>query len=304
MQRPSARAPAVRHAFVGIPSWGSLEPGAAPGGGRNARSAAGRAVFGRDRCAWRRARRSRCQRSTVSGRTSDRTRRSTARGSRCSRAARNARSLASNRTFSVPSCRFSTASWWRSARISTPLSRSLIGSRHRRANAFLTPRYASRNSTAEHHAVAITRCASTLDTRLAVESDTPVHRSSPGRMRFSAGAAFEDLVDDFVDGHGDQPADADDRDDGPRLRQRSTTLHCMSPRASVILPDMNSLSGRRAVHPRIGQVLCADATDPPPLIAGNGGSGGAGGQRWLRAVVSPSSSICSCGPRRRPSPAR
>jgi len=129
--------------------------------------------FGLDRYAWRRARRSRCQRSTVSGRTRSRTRRSTSRGSRCSSAARNARSLASNRTFSVLSCRSSTVSWWRSARISTSLSRSLIGSRRRRANAFVTPRYASRSSTADHHAVAITRCASTLEARLGVESDTP-----------------------------------------------------------------------------------------------------------------------------------
>jgi hypothetical protein len=116
------------------------------------------------------ASRSPCQRSTASGRISSRPRRSTVRGSPCSRAARNARSVASNRTFSVPSCRCSTARRWRSARISTSVSRSLIGSRRRSANAFVTPRYASRNGTTDHHAVAITRCASTVDARRVVDS--------------------------------------------------------------------------------------------------------------------------------------
>jgi len=46
--------------------------------------------LGRDPAAWRRASRSRCQRSTVSGRTSNRNRPSTSLGRRCSRAARNA----------------------------------------------------------------------------------------------------------------------------------------------------------------------------------------------------------------------
>jgi hypothetical protein len=58
--------------------------------------------FGRDMVAWRRATRSRCQRKTVSGRTSSRSPRSTSRGERCSRAARNARSLRVNRTRSSP----------------------------------------------------------------------------------------------------------------------------------------------------------------------------------------------------------
>jgi hypothetical protein len=50
---------------------------------RTERAAGGRpGRFGRDRCAWRRASRSRCQRNTVSGRTSSRTRPSTMRGSR------------------------------------------------------------------------------------------------------------------------------------------------------------------------------------------------------------------------------
>jgi hypothetical protein len=39
---------------------------------------------------------------------------------------------------------------WRRARISTSLSRSLIGSSRSSANAFVTPRYASRSSTAGH----------------------------------------------------------------------------------------------------------------------------------------------------------
>jgi hypothetical protein len=48
--------------------------------------------FGRERAVWRRARRSRCRRITVSGRTSSRTPRSTSVGNRRSNAARNARS--------------------------------------------------------------------------------------------------------------------------------------------------------------------------------------------------------------------
>jgi hypothetical protein len=39
------------------------------------------------------------------------------------------------------------------------LSRLLIGSRRSTANAFVTPRYASRSSTAAHHAASITSYA-------------------------------------------------------------------------------------------------------------------------------------------------
>ncbi len=59
--------------------------------------------FGREAAAWRRAPRSRCQHNTVSGRTTNRIRRSTSGGSRCSNAARNARSPGANRTLSLPS---------------------------------------------------------------------------------------------------------------------------------------------------------------------------------------------------------
>jgi hypothetical protein len=96
--------------------------------------------LGRDLAAWRRARTSRCQRSTVSGRTSRRNRPSTSLGSRCSRAARNARSPGQNRGRVLPSCRSRTVIWWRSARISMSLSRSLIGSSRSNANAFVTLR--------------------------------------------------------------------------------------------------------------------------------------------------------------------
>ena len=73
---------------------------------------------GRDRWARRRATASRCQRSTVSGRTTRCSRLSTCLGSRCSSAASNARSPVVNRTLSGPSCRCRSESWWRSARIS------------------------------------------------------------------------------------------------------------------------------------------------------------------------------------------
>jgi hypothetical protein len=59
--------------------------------------------FGREAAAWRRATRSRCQRSTVSGRTSNRILHSAPDGSQCSKAAKNARSLGENRTLSLPS---------------------------------------------------------------------------------------------------------------------------------------------------------------------------------------------------------
>lgn len=64
--------------------------------------------LGRKRAAWRRATRSRCQRSTVSGRTTSRILRSTSEGRRCSNAARNERSPGENRTLSPPSWRSST----------------------------------------------------------------------------------------------------------------------------------------------------------------------------------------------------
>jgi hypothetical protein len=54
-------------------------------------------LFGRDRAAWRRAIRSRCQRSTVPGWTSRRNRPSTSVGSQRSKAARNVLSLGRNR---------------------------------------------------------------------------------------------------------------------------------------------------------------------------------------------------------------
>ena len=96
--------------------------------------------LGRDLAAWQRASRSRCQRCTVSGRTSNRNRPSTSRGSRCSRAARNARSARENRGRALPSCRSRTMIWWRSAKISTSLAWSLIGRSRNNAHTFVTPR--------------------------------------------------------------------------------------------------------------------------------------------------------------------
>ena len=90
--------------------------------------------------ACRRATTSRCQRSTVSGRTTRCSRLSTFLGSRCSSAATNALSPGVNRTLSGPSCRCRTESWWRGARISASLSRLLIGSSRSSANTFVTPR--------------------------------------------------------------------------------------------------------------------------------------------------------------------
>jgi hypothetical protein len=89
-----------------------------PADGADGARTAGRP--GRELEAWRRASRSRCQRSTVSGRISSRNLPSMSRGSRCSRAARNARSTGENRGRALPSCRSSTMSWWRSARIPRP----------------------------------------------------------------------------------------------------------------------------------------------------------------------------------------
>ena len=45
-----------------------------------------------------------------------------------------------NRGRVLPSCRSSTVIWWRSARISASLSRSLTGSSRSNANTFVTPR--------------------------------------------------------------------------------------------------------------------------------------------------------------------
>ena len=105
------------------------------------------ARWGRELLACRRAIRSRCQRSTVSGRTSSRSWLRTVRGSGCSRAASQARSAGVNRTRSPCRCRSSTMIWCRSARISASLSRSLIGSSRSRVRVLVTPRYASRNNT-------------------------------------------------------------------------------------------------------------------------------------------------------------
>jgi hypothetical protein len=107
--------------------------------------------FGFDRAACRRRMRSRCQRSTVSGRTSSRIRRSASGVRRCSRAVGNALSVGVNRTLVLPFWRSRTASWCRSAKISASLSRSLIGRRRRTANVFVTVRYASRNNTADYY---------------------------------------------------------------------------------------------------------------------------------------------------------
>jgi hypothetical protein len=112
--------------------------------------------LGRDRAACGCLIRSRCQRSTVSGRTSSRIRCSVSGLIRCSSAASSARSGMVNRTLLPPSWRSSTAIWWRRTNISGSLSRSLVGRRRRSANAFVTVKYASRNSTAGHHAAAIT----------------------------------------------------------------------------------------------------------------------------------------------------
>lgn len=67
----------------------------------------------------------RCQRSTVSARTTRRGRRKTGRGRGCNSAASNARSAGVKVTVLGPSWRCSTASWWRRVRISAPLARWL-----------------------------------------------------------------------------------------------------------------------------------------------------------------------------------
>lgn len=98
------------------------------------------ALRGRERRVCRPAIKSRCQRRTVSGRTSSRTWPSTSRGNECSRAASHARSAHVNRTRSPCNCRSRTMIWCRSARISMSLSRSLIDSSRSRARVLVTPR--------------------------------------------------------------------------------------------------------------------------------------------------------------------
>jgi hypothetical protein len=94
--------------------------------------------LGFDRAACRSLIRSRCQRSTVSGRTSNRIRRNISGLNRCSSAASKARSGGVNRAFLPPSWRSSTAIWWRRTKISVSLSRSLAGRRRKIANVFVT----------------------------------------------------------------------------------------------------------------------------------------------------------------------
>jgi len=74
------------------------------------------------------------------GWTSGWNRPSMCRGSRCSRAARNARSAGENRGRVLPSCRSRTVIWWRNAKISMSLSRSLTGSSRSNANTLVTLR--------------------------------------------------------------------------------------------------------------------------------------------------------------------
>ncbi|WP_457463897.1 hypothetical protein [Streptomyces sp. TE5632] len=91
----------------------------------------------------------------MSGRTGGRSLCGTSDGSRYGSAAGSARSLGLDRTFSLPGWRSGTDSWWRRARISTSVSRSLIDSRRSRANAFALPRWAGRSSTVGHHAALV-----------------------------------------------------------------------------------------------------------------------------------------------------
>jgi hypothetical protein len=104
--------------------------------GTHSRRRPGRLGLGRTAC--RRPIRSRCQRSTVAGRTSNRIRRNASGLSRCDSAANKARSDGVNWTLLSPSWRSSTAIWWRRTNISVSLSRSLVGRRRRSANAFVT----------------------------------------------------------------------------------------------------------------------------------------------------------------------
>ena len=67
--------------------------------------------LGRDLAAWRRASRSRCQRSTVSGRTSSRNRPSTSRREAVQQGGQERPVAGQNRGRVVPSCRSSTVIW-------------------------------------------------------------------------------------------------------------------------------------------------------------------------------------------------
>ena len=104
-RRPSPRAPAARRVPGDTPTRDSRGPAATPGRESSARYAAGpgagAGTAGRAgvQLRWR------CQRSTVSGRTTKCSRLSTSLGSRCSSAASNARSPGVNRTLPGPSCR-------------------------------------------------------------------------------------------------------------------------------------------------------------------------------------------------------
>lgn len=166
--RPSRPAPAARRGGAGSPTWVfsrarcSTKARMEHGAGRPGH-------FGLDSAAWRRATRPRCQRSTVSGRTSSP--HSTPRGSRHNSTARKTRPPGLKRTFPIPSWRSSTDSRRRRTRISMSLPRSLIGRRRSTANAFTVPKQASRSSTAGHHAALIDSRA-TVQTR-PTASDIP-----------------------------------------------------------------------------------------------------------------------------------
>jgi hypothetical protein len=69
------------------------------------------------------------------------------------------------------------------------LSLLLSGSRRNTANAFVTPRYTSRSSTAAHHAASITSYAQAQQPDQHLRA--PACRPSPGRVGFSAGAMPE-----------------------------------------------------------------------------------------------------------------
>jgi hypothetical protein len=71
-----------------------------------------------------------------------------------------------------------------SARISASLSRSLIGSSRSRATVLVTPRYASRNSTAHRRAVLDVDHRHDLAARIGVGTPQRSRSLRPGRMRF------------------------------------------------------------------------------------------------------------------------
>lgn len=74
------------------------------------------------------------------------------------------------------------------ARISTPFSRSLIGSSRRNANAFVMPRYASRNTTTTHHVAVIVLTWAHADVHRAAALRQPRQLLPPAWMRYSARA--------------------------------------------------------------------------------------------------------------------